>query len=249
MIALASNGCKCRSQSLTTDNLTTGQLTNLMIQLHYRQLRLSLLIAACFLATSCNSTTKRPPSDEDRVISATLALLASGNARVCVDSSAKGRPLSVFRTMMTNRPAGLTPPAWYVPEALRPLAAQSRSNEPVIVNTNDELGKGPFANRTAVLPANAQAALNGAAATLAREATANRISIPNSPAMPRVRSRWWVLNRISRMCRPVYDLSTPVISHDASFISVTTDRSGTTYAFSRLGNGWVARAQWTNWLY
>lgn len=220
-----------------------------MIQLHYRQLRLSLLLAASLLASSCNNTATRPPTDEDKVISATLALLASDHARVCVDSSAKGRPLSVFRTMMTNRPAGLAPPAWYVPEALRPVAVPNGSNGPAAGNASDGAGKGPFANRTAALPANAQAALNGAAIALALEATSKKVTIPNSPAMSQVRSRWWFFNRISRSCRPVYSLSAPVMSHGASFISVTTDRSGTTYAFSRQGNVWVPRAQWTNWLY
>ena len=220
-----------------------------MIQNHSRHLRPSLLLAACFLAASCSDTKTQPSTDEDRVISATLALLASGNSSACVDSSAKGRPLSVFRTMMTNRPPGLAPPAWYVPEVLRPVVVRKGSVASAVGNISEGSGKSPFANRTAALPADAQAALNGAAIALAREATSNKVSIPRSQAMPGVRSRWWVLNRLTPSCHPVYDLSTPVISHDASFISVTTDRSGTTYAFSRQGNGWVPRAQWTNWLY
>ena len=203
---------------------------------------LSILIA------SCSTSATRPATDEDKLITAALALQAGRDREVCVDSAAKGRPLAVFVTMMNHRPVGLAAPAWYEPAPLVEAAATTASKGP---GERRDAGKmiGSLANRTGVLPADAQAALNGAATVLARQATSNRVEIFNSPAWPRIHARWWVLNRLSRSCRPVFALSTPVVSKGVGFISVKTDRTGTTYAFSRQGDNWIPRAQWTNWLY
>ena len=68
-------------------------------------------------------------------------------------------------------------------------------------------------------------------------------------AVPKARTRWWVINRIDRGCRPVYTASRPVVSGNIAFVSVLAGHWGTTYAVEKRGKSWVTTAKWRDWLY
>jgi hypothetical protein len=191
--------------------------------------RLPLLILL-----TCAACSKPAPLDNsEKIVRATLVLLASEGKVVCVDNHTRGQPLAIFSAITTAAPQSLKPLAWYVPGSAQGGTTHLREPE----------------NPTLQLSAIEQSRLNQKAATLARLRDVKSVSIPSSWNLKNISTGWWPINKISSRCSPNYVVSDPALSGTDGFVTVTAGRWGTTYAFERRGADWIPTAQWKTWLY
>jgi hypothetical protein len=213
-----------------------------------RLMRLALLPSLSLGAAACSVPAHVPQNDEEKLVQATLAMLSGRGEPVCVDADTIGRPLSVFRTITSNPPPGAAPPAWHLPERFSPPAALTQAELFRGAQTEGAVHIDQPTNGTPVVAKPAQAMLDRAAWLLSSQEADRAVTI--APAwLPGIKARWWLRNRVSRHCSPTYHISNPVRARNIGFVTVTGDHWGTTYAFKRDGAGWVAGAQWSNWLY
>jgi hypothetical protein len=210
--------------------------------------RLAALPLLCLGATSCDTPNQIPQSDEEKLVQATLTMLSGRGQPVCVDATTIGRPLSVFRAIASNPPPGTAAPAWYLPERFRPPAGLSGGDLYRGAQADGAVHIDQPTNGTLVVSKPAQAMLDRAAWLLSAQEADRAVTIAPS-WLPGIKARWWLRNRVSQHCSPTYHISNPVRARDIGFVSVTGDHWGTTYAFKRKGADWVARSQWSNWLY
>ena len=215
--------------------------TNMKLRIAFAAMSLSALCA-------CQGHSQPQTSDE-RVVSATLKLLASDGKPVCVDNATSGQPLGVFRTTIRNRPAGLEPPSWFAPAALRPPAALSSFELLRGAQVDSNVHITQPANSSSAMAAPLQDALNRSAWQLSTENASKEVSNINAWGIKGVALHSWIINRLSPRCEPNYRLSNPVSNQNVSFITVIADHWATIYAFNRRGIDWVPIAQWSNWIY
>lgn len=197
---------------------------------------------------ACTASHATPQDDEEKLVQATLRMLSGRGEPLCVDATTVGQPLSVFRTLTTNPPPGAAPPVWFLPARFGPPVGPSGADLVRSAQAEGTVHIDQPTNSTLPVATPAQAMLDRAASRLAVEEADRTVTITPS-WQPGIKARWWPRNRISRHCSPTYHISNPVRARDIGFVSVTGDHWGTTYAFKRSGADWVARAQWTNWLY
>ena len=213
-----------------------------------RAVKLLIATLSCFGTVGC-SPDQAPLRDDERLVLATLQLLTAPGIAVCVDADTAGRPLAVFRMMSSNPSQGVKPLAWFVPAALKPPSGPSNSELFRGGQADSAVHIDQPANSTPPLRPELQVALNRAAWILSARETDQDVKITPAWAVPGVKARWWLRNRISSHCTPNYQISDPVVAGRLGFVTVTGDHWGTTYAFTRHGADWIARAQWSNWLY
>jgi len=213
-----------------------------------RVLGFATLPALCLGVAACSMPDLAPQNDEEKLVAATLLMLSGRGQPVCVDATTIGQPLSVFRTLTSNPPPGATPPAWFLPDRFRPPAALSGADLYRGAQADGAVHIDQPTNGTRAVAQPAQLMLDRAAWLLSAQEADRAVTIAPS-WQPAIKARWWLRNRVSRHCSPTYHVSNPVRARDIGFVTVTADHWGTTYAFKRDGNGWVARAQWSNWLY
>lgn len=202
------------------------------------------------LLLTCAACSRAAPLDNnEKIVRATLMLLASEGNAVCVDNHTRGQALAIFSAMTAAPSQSLKPLAWYVPGPLRPPAAISNSD---LLRDSAQGGtahlRGPE-NPTLPLSAIEQSRLNRKAAALARLSEAKSVSIRSSWNLKNIATRWWPINRVSSRCSPNYVVSDPAVSGTDGFVTVTADHWGTTYAFEHRGADWIPIAQWKTWLY
>ena len=208
-----------------------------------------LLVLICLSSLSACQGQGQPKTADEKIVFSTLKLLASDGKFVCVDNATSGPPLAVFGTTMRNRPAGLEPPTWFAPAALRPPAALSSSELLRGAQTNTNVHIDQPTNSTSALAPALQGELNRAAGQLSTQNGDQKISHIDAWDIRGVLPRWWLRNRLSWHCAPNYRLSNPVSAQNVGFITVIADHWATTYAFNRHDSDWVAVAQWSNWIY
>ena len=210
--------------------------------------KLAVLSLGGLVLSGCSGN-PTPRSDEDKLVLATLILLAAKGETVCVDNRTAGHPLTVFATMMNNRPDGLKPLRWFQPTGLRPLAAMSNGDLMRSARSDATVHINQPANASPPIDPVIQAAIDHDAAVLARRANDRQVIGFDAWHVRGVQARWWLLNRFTPRCFPNYRITNPAVGPDVGFVSVTAEHWGTTYAFSRRGAEWVVTAQWSNWMY
>lgn len=216
--------------------------------LHTSRQKKAIWLLACLSASACAAPIGVPLSDDEKLVRATLQVLSADGSQICVDASTTGRPLSVYRIMASNPPAGVKP-VWFVPASLKPPQALSDAELYRGAQADGTAHIDQPGNMTAVLPSRAQAQLDRAAWILSERDPNPTVTISPSWGLVGVKPRWWLRNRLSRHCAPNYQISDPVTANNIGYVTVTAEHWGTTYAFTRSGSDWVARAQWSNWLY
>lgn len=214
---------------------------------HMRTARGFLWVAVLF-GSACSRVPDAPVDDGQKIVRATLQILASDGKALCVDRQTSGRPLAIYAAMRVAPSPSRRPLKWHVPQPLVPPGKLS----------NAQLYRDSLGSETAHLqdPGTAGATLSGieqgkldASATALAARPAMPAVTVSSRWVPGVEARWWLLNRVSRSCSPIYTLSDPVWSDSLGYVTVLTEHWGTTYAFSRTSVGWKPVGQWTNWLY
>ena len=209
---------------------------------------LTLGAAAC--SQSADTPKSRPAKDDQQVVQAVLALLASDGKPVCVERETFGSPLSIFRIATQGKLQNIYSLAWYPPKPFRPPH----------MPTLDELRSAAKDRRDAELPepearedafpAEKQAALNRSAMALAPpEVPTHRVGISNAWAPKGVVPRWLPFNSKKDGCTAQYVLSGVKLAPDIAFAAVRVDHWGTVYALVPQGETWKPVAQWGTWLY
>jgi hypothetical protein len=210
----------------------------------------SLKSLSLLLLLTCAACSKSAPLDnEEKIIRATLVLLASEGQSACVDNHTRGQPLAIFSAMTAAGPHLLKPLPWYVPGPLRPPAAMSSSD---LIRDSTQGGTTHLRepeNSTLPLSATEQSRLNQKAAVLGRLRDVESVSIRTSWNVKNISTGWWPINRISSRCSLNYVVSDPALSGTDGFVTVTAGHWGTIYAFERRGADWIPTAQWKSWLY
>lgn len=207
-----------------------------------------LAITAAVAVAGC-SAIATPDNDRDRIFEQLAQVLTSDGKTACIDSTTRGEPLAIFRTMMVAPDPARRPLAWSVPGPLRP--PQGLSSKQMF---DDEFRSGRVlltepGGKSNALPAIEQAQYNTAARALSAFQTESHLTVPDFRSAPLARSRWWPFNRFSPGCHPYFTVSDIIMGKDIAFVSVTGGHWGTTYAFRKQAEAWTPAAQWTNWLY
>ncbi len=203
------------------------------------------LFMAALSSTACS---QRPLDTQEKIVRATLRVLASDGQDVCVDRRTRGAPLAVFRAMDGAPPASRRPLAWRAPQPLRPPAGLSGKElfRDQIQDQRTYLRQpdvGPEA-----LSYNEQRSLDLAARRLSLALPAPS-TVVESGSVPGTTTRWWLFNKFAPGCVPNFTLSNPVWDAGVGFVTASADHWATTYAIQPRGNDWVATAQWSVWLY
>ena len=212
--------------------------------------RCTALIGLALLLASCASS-GRPLTDDEKIVRATLALLASDGREVCTDDHTKNQALAVYREMMLAPGPARDDLHWYPPSPLRPdmrvptkqIGDAQREGESVRI-TQPNVRNDP-------LPTLDQGPLDAAARHLALPLHENGagLAIGSGWTPQRVHARWWPLNRLRGDCAPLFIVSDPVRDGDLAFVSARADHWGTLYALKPRGKDWAPVAEWSRWLY
>jgi len=212
----------------------------------WRRPAATALIALAMLS-GCST---QPPSERERIAQSVLALLASNDRTVCVDSATKDDALKIFSEMARAPLAARDERHWYAPVPLRPDVhpphRELAGSE--LVDRSQTLDQ--ILPQSAQLPPLRQEQLDAAALRLAK-ATGDEetVRIRSSWAPPRVTPRWWPVNRISHSCWPLFVVSDPVLDHRTAFVTVISEHLGALYALEKTGGRWTVVAEWSRWLY
>jgi hypothetical protein len=211
--------------------------------------RFGFWIAIILWISGCTTNSKPSGDDAEEVMRALAATLTADNKPVCLDGATRGDSLAVFRAMRAAPVPSRRPLVWHQPQPLRPPA--SPTGRQVF---DDELGSNQILisrpeQAGAPLSFLVQRQLNFAANQLSLIKDSSSQSIAPWTGAPLARPRWWVWNRFSSNCSPVYTVTNPVVAKNVAFVSVKAGHWGTTYAFAKQGTSWRTVGQWTNWLY
>ncbi|WP_156680269.1 hypothetical protein [Sphingomonas profundi] len=195
-------------------------------------------------AAGCSSA-PAPLDDSDKIVRATIRLLASEANTVCVDRTTSGKPLEIFANMASGPPEVRHLVGWSPPRPLgAPVQQVSRGDAltPMSTRLAEPGGDG------ARLPPLEQFRLNGAARALMRQRVLDAVTVRPEWA-PRVVARPWLVNRFDPGCAPRYVVSPPVRAREFAFVTVKADHWGVTYALSPVAGDWRPVAEWSRWLY
>lgn len=211
--------------------------------------RIGFAIGMFLSLAGCSVGSVPANGDAGPVLHALAATLTADKKPVCIDSSTRGDSLAVFRAMLSAPPAARQQLAWFEPQPLRPPTNPSGwqvfndeiRDDQILIQRPQQMG--------APLSFLLQRQLNFAANRLSLVQGSDELAITKSGGAPLARPRWWVANRISPGCSPVFTVMNPVVSKNLAFVSVKAGHWGTTYAFAKQGAQWKAVGQWTNWLY
>ncbi len=211
--------------------------------------RFGFAVASILCFSGCTASSKPSGDDPDLVIRALAKTLTADKQPVCLDGTTRGDSLAVYRAMRVAPVPSRRPLLWHQPQPLRPPA--SPTGRQVF---NEELGSDQILisrprQAGAPLPFVVQRQLNFAANQLSLVKDASARTIASMPDAPLARPHWWILNRLSANCSPVFTVTNPVVAKNVAFVSVKAGHWGTTYAFTKQGGGWKTVGQWTNWLY
>ncbi|WP_242182950.1 hypothetical protein [Sphingomonas sp. CARO-RG-8B-R24-01] len=211
--------------------------------------RAMLAMAAVLAIGGCARTPQPPFDDSQKLVRATLKILTDDGNTICVDNRTNGKPLAIFATMSVAPPPSRRPLAWHVVTPLRSNAALTARQiyQDTIVDKPAHIPD-PV-NATPALGFLDQQRLNSAAMVLSRTGQSKTVDLGGGFGVPRVDARWWPLVRLSQKCYLKYVISDPVWSDTMGFVTINIEHWGTTYAFQRRNNDWVAVAQWSNWLF
>lgn len=212
-------------------------------------IRIGFAIGVLFSLASCSAPTAPANSDTSEVLHELSATLTADNKAICIDGSTRGDSLAVFRAMLSAPPASRQPLTWHQPQPLRPPASPSgwRIFRDEIRDDRNPL---PHPQQMAApLPFLLQRQLDFAASRLSLLQEPEEFSIGQWAGAPLARPRWWIANRLSPSCSPVFTVMNPVVAKNLAFVSVKAGHWGTTYAFAKQDAKWRAIGQWTNWLY
>lgn len=209
----------------------------------------AVLAAIAVTVSGCGSNPRPPQDDAQKLVRATLRVLTPDQQPICVDNRTNGKPLAIFATMAIAPPPSRRPLAWHAVTALRSDAALTTKQiyQDTISNRPSHI-RDP-SNTTPTLGFLDQQRLNSAATVLSHTGQTKTVDFPGAFGLPRVEARWWPLIRFSQKCQYKYVVSDPVWSDTMGFVTVTIEHWGTTYAFQRRGDDWVAAGQWSNWLF
>lgn len=211
--------------------------------------RIGFAIGVLFSLVGCSAPNAPANSDTSQVLHALSATLTADNKPVCIDGATSGDSLAVFRAMISAPPASRQPLAWHQPQPLRPPTSPSGwrvfndeiRDDRILIPRPQQMG-GP-------LPFLLQRQLDFAANKLSLVQGSEAFAISKWAGAPLARPRWWIANRLSPDCSPVFTIMNPVVAKNLAFVSVKAGHWGTTYAFAKQGARWKVIGQWTNWLY
>src|SRR6478736_2272469 len=194
--------------------------------------------------------TKALLTSEEKIVRATLKLLASDGKPVCVERETLGGPLSIWRTAPQGGFEKIYGLAWFPPRPFRPPSqpALEELGSKVREGENYKLAE-PVARRDK-LPAAVQTNLDAQASALAEPKVAARPVIIRQEWVPQsVMPRWWPDGSKHKGCDAQYVLSAIKSNAHAAFVSVRVDHWGTVFALAPHGDDWRPIAQWGTWVY
>lgn len=211
--------------------------------------RVGFVLGLLFSLSSCGAPSAPANSDVDLVLHALVATLTADGKPVCIDRATRGDSLAVFRSMLSAPPASRRSLGWYLPQPLRPPAAPSVKDvfndafrdDRILISRPQQAG-GPLSFLL-------QRQLNTAAAKLSLIQESSPVALNPWNGAPLAQPRWWVLNRFSLRCSPVYTVTNPIVAKNVAFVSVKAGHWGATYAFVKQEREWKTIGQWSNWLY
>jgi hypothetical protein len=205
-----------------------------------RQRSICLVVVSVLLG-SCGSKTT---GDGEQIIVAVARTLASGPNPICVDQRTHGDALTIWPdiqrllrgaagTLGWSAPVPLVPPAEVKYVAQIAGGPQVRVIEPKPV--------------AAPLPRALVQRIQVAATKLSMSERDDDIVIV--PDIPRVSSRFWLLDRLQPRCAYSYRLSHPAQLGGIAFVAADANHWGTIYALERGAKGWRPVARLTPWMY
>jgi hypothetical protein len=192
----------------------------------------------------------RPLDADEKIVRATLALLASDGKPVCVERETMGSPLSIWRIATQGKLQTIYDLAWFPPKPFRP------PTQPTLDALRDAAEAGKHARlaepdaRHDRLSAAVQKDLQAQASELAPPDVApQRVAIRKTWAPAGVVPRWWPAGSTQKGCEVQYVLSGIKRNDHAAFIGVRVEHWGTVFALAPHGDDWKPVAQWGTWLY
>ncbi|WP_010160446.1 hypothetical protein [Sphingomonas sp. PAMC 26617] len=208
-----------------------------------------MVTLATLSVSACAAAPKPPFDDSQKLVRATLKVLTNDGNAICVDNRTNGRPLAIFATMAVAPAPSRRPLAWHVVAPLRSKEALTTQQlyQDTIVNRPSHIPDP--GNTTASLGFLEQQRLNNAAMVLSRTGQTKIVDFVGGFGVAGVDARWWPFVRLSRKCNYKYVVSDPVWSDTTAFVTVNIEHWGTTYAFQRRNDDWIAIGQWSNWLF
>jgi hypothetical protein len=192
----------------------------------------------------------RPLRTDEKIVRATLALLASDGKPVCVERETFGSPLSIWRIATQGKLQKIYDLAWFPPKPFRP------PTQPTLDELRSSTQAGQHANlvepearRDRLSPA-VQTELQTQASALAPpEIASHRVTIRQAWAPAGVMPRWWPAGSNQKGCHAQYVLSGIKWNAHVAFVGVRVEHWGTVFALAPHGDDWRPIAQWGTWLY
>jgi len=211
------------------------------------------LLLICLSACGRRGPEPKPTatlSTEEKIVRATLTLLASDDKTVCVEPETFGSPLSMWRIATQGKLQESYDLAWSPPKPFRP------PTQPTLRDLRSSVQAGKHANlaepqmRHDLLPVSMQASLQGQASALAPpDVATHRVTISPSWVPAGVVLRWWPEGSKQSGCDAQYVLSGIKWNGHVAFIGVRVEHWGTVFALAPHGDDWRPIAQWGTWLY
>ena len=211
--------------------------------------RFGFLIAMIISLGGCTADEPKDDQDAVQVLHVLAATLTADGKTICIDNRTQGDSLAVFRTMRAAPAPSRQPLTWRQPQPLRPpeppsgrqIFDEELRSDQILLPSPQQTG--------APLPFILQRQLDFAANQLSLIQGSKAQSIGQWAGAPLARSKWWILNRLSPNCSPVYTFTNPIVAKNVAFVSVKVGHWGTTYAFVKQGTQWKTLGQWANWIY
>ena len=192
----------------------------------------------------------RSLSDDEKIVRATLALLASDGKPVCVERETMGSPLAIWQVATAGKLQKISGLAWFPPKPFRPPNQPSLDALRTSALTGQHGNLAEPGQRRDKLPAAVQADVQAKAAALAPSDVAlRRVAIRPDWVPAGVIPRWWPEGSAQKGCDAQYVLSGVKANAHAGFVSVRVDHWGTVFALTPHGDDWRPIAQWGAWLY
>jgi len=207
-------------------------------------------LGACRPAPTPPERTTALLTDEEKIVRATLKLLASDGKPVCVERETLGGPLSIWRTAPQGRFQKIYGLAWFSPRPFRPPSQPALEELGSKVREGENYNLAEPVTRRDTLPASVQTHLDAQATELAAPQVHVHPVIIRQEWVPHgVVPRWWPAGEKHKGCDAQYVLSTIKSNAHAAFISVRVGHWGTVFALAPHGDDWRPIAQWGTWVY
>lgn len=229
--------------------ISAGCLRPLLLNSWQRRILIGFFIIAL---AGCNKTNARL-NDDEKIVHAILGQLTLEGQAICLDDQTSGNSLTIFREMAHAPRASRQELKWYHPTSLRPDTLSVRKNYSWAERESSQ-NVAKLAEPTAgndALSDLEQMMLNGAALRLSNSVSQDErsVALRSSWIPDNSDTRWWPLNRLHSVCRPIFTLGNPIRRAGTAFISVQAGHSGTLYALKVSNGNWVPVAEWSRWLY